>query len=134
MEASSCSNEEKSIQSPSMPNARPDDLGVLVQPRSEGPTPLHPEVSPAISRPTGTINVANVLRLLEFQHYRCALTGRLLTPDIASLDHIIPVRAGGDHVIENAQILHKDVNKAKTVMTNEQFISLCREVMQHCSS
>ncbi|MBI3866802.1 MAG: HNH endonuclease [Planctomycetia bacterium] len=75
-----------------------------------------------------------MMQLLRWQGYRCALTGRKLTPDRASLDHIIPVRNGGRHVIENAQLLHRDVNKAKTTMTNEQFIQLCRDVVKHNSS
>jgi 5-methylcytosine-specific restriction endonuclease McrA len=75
--------------------------------------------------------VANVLRLLECHQYRCAMTGRPLMPNTASLDHIVPVRRGGEHVIENAQVLHKDVNRAKTTMTNEEFIQLCREVVAH---
>jgi 5-methylcytosine-specific restriction endonuclease McrA len=72
-----------------------------------------------------------VLRLLECQQYRCALTGRPLTPDTASLDHIVPVRCGGEHLIENTQVLHKDVNRAKATMTNAEFVQLCREVVEH---
>jgi 5-methylcytosine-specific restriction endonuclease McrA len=79
------------------------------------------------------VTTANVLRLLEWQQYRCALTGRVLRPDTASLDHIVPVRCGGEHRIENAQVLHKDVNRAKTTMTNEEFIRLCREVVEHAA-
>jgi 5-methylcytosine-specific restriction endonuclease McrA len=77
------------------------------------------------------VTAASVLRLLECQHYCCALTGRPLTPDTASLDHIVPVCCGGQHVIENTQVLHRDVNRAKTTMTNGKFISLCREVVAH---
>jgi 5-methylcytosine-specific restriction endonuclease McrA len=80
------------------------------------------------------VSKANVLRLLEWQRYRCALTGRGLTPDTASLDHIVPVRAGGEHRIENVQVLHRDVNKAKTTMTSEEFIQLCREVVRHAAT
>ncbi|MCO8122545.1 HNH endonuclease [Stieleria sp. TO1_6] len=75
----------------------------------------------------------NVLQLLNWQDYRCALTGRLLTPDDASLDHIVPVRDGGEHVIENTQILHRDINRAKSILTNETFIKMCREVASHTS-
>ena len=93
--------------------------------------PVHPQG--AAARPTGPVTTANVLRLLEWQQYRCALTGRVLRPDTASLDHIVPVRCGGEHRIENAQVLHKDVNRAKTTMTNEEFIRLCREVVEHAA-
>ena len=79
------------------------------------------------------MNVSNVLRLLEWQGYRCALTGRRLKPNSASLDHIVPVRCGGKHVIENAQVLHKDVNRAKSTMDNVEFIQLCREVAKYAT-
>ncbi len=79
-------------------------------------------------RPRGPVNTKNVLRLLEFQNYRCALTGRKLTPDISSLDHIVPIRNGGEHVIENAQILHSDINRAKGSLSQDEFICLCTEV------
>ena len=84
-------------------------------------------------RPSGRVTTANVLQLLEHQRHCCALTGRELTPDTASLDHIIPVRCGGEHVIENTQVLHKDVNRAKTTMTNDEFVQLCREIVEHAS-
>jgi 5-methylcytosine-specific restriction endonuclease McrA len=76
---------------------------------------------------------SNVLQLLEWQGYRCALTGRPLTPDTASLDHVVPVRNGGEHRIENVQVLHKDVNRAKSTMTNEEFVQLCREVVEYAT-
>jgi len=79
---------------------------------------------------TGDVSVENVLRLLEAQQYRCALTGRSLTPQVAALDHVIPVRFGGQHTIENAQVLHKDVNRAKGSLTNEEFTGMCREVVR----
>ncbi len=68
------------------------------------------------------------MQLLEHQGYRCALTGRILTPELASLDHIVPVRDGGEHVIENTQVLHRDINRAKSILSNEDFIQMCREV------
>jgi 5-methylcytosine-specific restriction endonuclease McrA len=72
-----------------------------------------------------------VLSLLERQQYRCALTGRKLTPDTASLDHILPVCRQGAHTIDNAQIVLKEVNRAKGTLTNEEFIALCRAVVRH---
>ncbi len=89
---------------------------------------LHPETGSQLV--TVDISVDSVLGLLEAQQYRCALTGRSLTPQIAALDHIIPVRFGGQHAIDNAQILHKDVNRAKGSLTSEQFIGMCREVVR----
>lgn len=79
---------------------------------------------------TGDVSVESVLRLLESQQYRCALTGRSLTPQTAAMDHIVPVRFGGEHAIDNAQVLHKEVNRAKGSLTNEEFIGMCREVVR----
>jgi 5-methylcytosine-specific restriction endonuclease McrA len=94
--------------------------------------PLHPEAtSTALSKPTGPVSTDNVMRLLDYQHCCCALTGRALTPDLASLDHVIPIRLGGEHLIENTQILHRDVNRSKGTLTNVEFIQLCEEVVAH---
>jgi 5-methylcytosine-specific restriction endonuclease McrA len=71
-----------------------------------------------------SISAASILWLLKEQRYRCALTGRALTPDTTALDHEIPVSRGGTHSIGNAQALHKDVNRAKGTLTNEEFIQL----------
>jgi len=77
-----------------------------------------------------SVTTSAVLGLLEKQGYRCALSGRTLTPDMAALDHIVPIRCGGQHVIENTQVLHKEVNRAKGSMTNVEFVGLCREVVR----
>lgn len=96
---------------------------------------LHPETEQKLvicPRPQGGVSTANVLQLLRHQEYRCALTGRKLTPSTAALDHIVPVKRGGEHTIDNSQILHKDVNRAKGSLTAEEFIGLCREVATWC--
>lgn len=75
-----------------------------------------------------------VFSLLEWQEYRCALTGRKLTPVTASLDHILPVSRNGPHTIDNAQIVLKEVNRAKGTLTNEEFIAICRAVVRHADN
>lgn len=77
----------------------------------------------------GDISYHGVYALLARQEYRCALTGRHLRPEEASLDHVIPVSRHGPHRLENAQVLHKDVNRAKGARTNPEFIALCRDVV-----
>jgi len=93
--------------------------------------PLHPQGQEEMVKPHGPVSTENVLRLLEYQQYRCALTGRELTPETAALDHIIPIRCDGRHLIENTQVLHKDVNRAKGSLTNKEFIRMCHEVVDH---
>lgn len=84
-------------------------------------------------KPQGPVLTDNVLQLLEYQRHCCALTGRQLTPDTSSLDHIVPIRSGGEHLIENTQVLHSNVNRAKGSLTNDEFIQLCHEVAAHAA-
>lgn len=67
--------------------------------------------------------------LLDRQDYRCALTGWELEPSTATIDHIMPLARGGDHVPENAQIVHASVNQAKGTMTMDEFVEMCRAVV-----
>lgn len=96
----------------------------------------HPQhkARPKRPRTPGTISPSEVLELVERQGYRCALTGRLLTPMSASLDHIQPIAANGKHSIDNAQVLHRQINRIKGTLTNEEFIAVCREVVAHADS
>lgn len=71
----------------------------------------------------------DVRDLVERQQYRCAMTGRQLTPDVAFVDHVFPVSRGGAHSIENLQVVHADVNEAKGTMTPAEFITMCRDVV-----
>lgn len=72
-----------------------------------------------------------IYRMLQSQGFRCALSGRPLEPEVASLDHARPVVRGGSHDIANLQIVHCEVNSAKGTMTNEEFIAMCRDVVAH---
>ena len=112
---------------------RPERLAQMGEKPEDSRQPLHSQGEAAMVEglaPQGPVSVENVLRLLEYQQYRCALTGRRLTPKTAALDHMAPVRFGGKHIIENAQVLHKEVNRAKGALTSDEFTGLCREVVQ----
>ena len=113
--------------------AEDNNLDVLGQPHTESPPPIHSESDRQEFLPVGKVTAKNVLRLLDFQKRRCALTGRQLEPETASLDHIVPVRCGGAHAIENTQLLHKNVNRAKSTMTNDEFVQMCHEVALHAA-
>ena len=71
-----------------------------------------------------------ILQLLEDQQYQCTLTGRSLEPQTSYIDHIIPLSCGGEHRLSNIQILHRDVNRAKGTLSNDEFIAMCGEVWQ----
>lgn len=70
-----------------------------------------------------------ILNLITQQNYRCALTGRTLTPETASLDHIMPLSRGGAHDISNLQVLDHQANTAKGSLTMDEFVELCRDVV-----
>ena len=130
MEVSSAEHESVAGQ-PVSGSTRQIDLAILGPSSTTDRTALRPETPAVTSRPRGPVTTANVMQLLEWQRYRCALTGCQLTPNIASLDHIVPARCGGEHLVENTQVLHKGVNRAKATMTNDEFIERCCEVVEH---
>lgn len=64
----------------------------------------------------------------------CSLTGEsinLILDDDYSLDHIIPISRGGDNSIDNMCILKRSVNQAKHNLLNEEFIELCKRVVEY---
>ena len=61
---------------------------------------------------------------------RCALTGRVLTPETVSLDHIVPLSRGGGSTLDNIQFVTREANQAKSTMSQEEFIELCRDVVK----
>lgn len=71
---------------------------------------------------------ANLRRLLEKQQYKCALTGSKLTPELASIDHVVPLMDGGQNFVENLEIVRCDINAAKGTMSRDAFVKLCCEV------
>jgi len=109
----------------------PADAGTGVacvgEPEGVNPEAVCPQEPAGVAAGT-PVTTRGVLSLIHQQDYRCALTARPLTPDTAALDHIVPVQ--WEHIIENTQVLHKDVNRAKGTMTNEEFVCLCEEVVE----
>lgn len=74
------------------------------------------------------IKQSDLMRLVESQNYRCALSSIELTPETAALDHITPVANGGAHAIENLQWLNSEVNRMKGMLSVDVFIDICRRV------
>jgi 5-methylcytosine-specific restriction endonuclease McrA len=65
---------------------------------------------------------------------KCYLTGRpidLSEPRSYNLDHITPRTKGGDNSLENCGIACKEANQAKHNLLLEDFINLCKEVVQN---
>lgn len=78
-----------------------------------------------------TVTAKMIMQLVEQQGYRCALSGRTLTPETASLDHVVPLARGGEHGIENLWVVDQQINSAKGTMTVEEFQSMCRDVASY---
>ncbi len=68
-------------------------------------------------------------KLAKKQKCKCALTGLPLTKNNISLDHIQSVSLGGNNNFENLRLVMKKVNIAKQSMTDQEFIQLCRSVI-----
>lgn len=65
---------------------------------------------------------------------KCALTGLpidITKPSTYNFDHIIPRTRGGDNSIDNLQICTKQANNAKGTMTPDEFINLCKLVLEN---
>ena len=78
-----------------------------------------------------SISSKKIMELIEEQNFRCALSDRKLTPETASLDHIIPLSRGGSHEIDNLWVVEHLVNSAKGTMTVDEFIAMCSDVTSH---
>lgn len=81
----------------------------------------------------GAFKVTQLKDLIEKQNHECRLTGRPLTPKTAAADHIVPIDQGGENDIANIQILDSKVNFSKGTMTNDEFVKMCVDVVNHCS-
>jgi hypothetical protein len=80
---------------------------------------------------TGTITMQDVWELYLKQDKKCALTGIPIsfTKDengySASIDRIDSKK---EYVLENVQLVHKDVNLMKNHFNQEYFIDMCKKV------
>lgn len=74
--------------------------------------------------------IALLKQIWEEQGGCCAVTGRVLTPgNDASLDHVVPSSKGGTNERGNLRWVLWVVNRAKSDMTHQQFVTMCREVV-----
>ncbi len=75
-----------------------------------------------------TATAKDLLAKIESQGFRCALSGLPITPETASLDHIVPVSEGGSHSVANLQWVHTSVNVMKARLSQMEFIETCKKV------
>ena len=79
----------------------------------------------------GSVTGTQLRIILDRQEYRCAMTGEPLTPENTSLDHINPLRRGGNHSADNIQFVLPEINRMKGTMPREEFVRMCRLVASH---
>lgn len=65
---------------------------------------------------------------------KCYLSGRSINLHDGqnySFDHIIPVSRGGDNSLDNLGIAHPSANYAKGDLMVDEFLQLCKEILNH---
>ena len=82
-----------------------------------------------------SINVKNVREFIENKFGNtCYLSGReydLDNPSSFHFDHIIPKSEGGSNDLDNLGLCVPKANEAKGNMSVEEFIELCKDVLEH---
>lgn len=68
----------------------------------------------------------------------CALTGEKMLrqpgPNMASLDHKVPISRGGTNSKENLHFVLYSVNSTKADLSLDEFIEMCRSVVNHADT
>lgn len=67
--------------------------------------------------------------MLDRQNYRCALSGRELTPENTDAEHIIPLDQGGTHTLENIYLIVREAARLKRHLTEKEMIRLCFDIL-----
>ena len=68
--------------------------------------------------------------MLDKQEYKCPLTGRELTPENTTAEHITPLRKGGLHIKDNIYLIDKETSKIKRYLTEVELINLAIDIVK----
>ena len=78
---------------------------------------------------TGTITIEDAYNKLEAQEFKCALSGIPLEWSETSGMSIDRINSKKEYVLDNIQLVHKDVNLMKNHFDQDYFIEVCRRII-----
>lgn len=80
---------------------------------------------------TGSITIEDAYNKLESQGFKCALTGIDLPWSEESGMSIDRIDSKKEYLLDNIQIVHKDINLMKNHFDEDYFIEMCRKVASY---
>ena len=83
--------------------------------------------------PRVPISVNHLRGLLKEQKGRCAISNQIMTPEMVTADHIIPVSRDSStlHNQQNVWLVHKDVNTIKGALDYDELIKICKIILSN---
>lgn len=79
----------------------------------------------------GIITSFDLWKIAKRQKLLCPFTGQKLTVENISVDHFISKSKGGLNIPSNIRLVVKSINTAKQTMTDDEFINLCKCVVNY---
>jgi len=76
-----------------------------------------------------TFRSKDFYNLLEKQEYKCVYSGRELTPQNTHAVHVIPLRQGGKHRLDNIVLIDRDIYYLKKQLTPDQLLTLAVDII-----
>ncbi|WP_061221723.1 HNH endonuclease [Leptospira borgpetersenii] len=73
----------------------------------------------------------NFYKLLNQQKGKCYLTGRELYPVDALVEHIVPLRKGGEHEFKNTCLIISPLSKLKRYYTEEEIVHISADIIKN---
>lgn len=74
------------------------------------------------------ITKGDLWKVAKRQKMRCALSGKKLTNENISLDHILAMSRGGKNIIENIQLLDNSINLMKNSHLQDDFLEAVKSI------
>jgi hypothetical protein len=97
--------------------------------------PTHKKGLKLMSEVVYTFTLADVVKLYGMpSDWKCFMTGDpidVTQPSTYSFDHPLPVMRGGQSTLDNFTICSKRVNETKSDLTPEEYLTLCKKVLEH---